>query len=208
MAFKRVVRIIKIPPKARSNPTEFLEKLTEALRTPSTSICLKGDTIRVEVAGPPRTVYETLGNITSLLEEYSEQPGGSLKKYTYEAVERLAGVGVPVELLGEYLRLKGYRAARKTKKSIETSAPKDVVVDAARRIGDSLVKAGSVKLSNTAFKMVVVASAMLGLEPSLVVERGLKEGVLEASAAGSIRVSHFWRKSLTDFLEALKEAPG
>ncbi|MFN4046537.1 MAG: DUF2067 family protein, partial [Acidilobaceae archaeon] len=116
------------------------------------------------------------------------------------------GVGVPVELLGEYLRLKGYRIARKTRRSIETNAPRDVVVDAARRIGDTIAKARSVKLSNTAFKMVVVASAMLGLEPSLVIERGLKEGVLEASAE-SIRVSHFWRKSLMDFLESLKEPP-
>ncbi len=203
--FKRVVRVIKIPPKARGNPQEFLEKLAEALRTPSASICLKGDIIRVEVAGPPRSVYDTLGNITSLLEEYSEQPVRSLKKYSYEAVERLAGVGVSVELLGEYLRLKGYRVARKTRKSIETDAPKDIVVDAARRIGGALAKVGGVKLSNTAFKIVVVASAMLGLEPSIVVERGLEEGILEASATGSIRVSHFWRKSLRDFLGTLKE---
>ena len=200
--FEKVVKVYKIPLAAQGDIQAFLEKLSKRIRTPIASITVRRGTLRVELSGPATQIAESLEAIKELLQEYDAGLGrrAKTKVFTYGVVEELIGTGVPVDTLEELLKLRGYPTRRRAKKSIETTAPKRVVVEEARKLAKALERLRGVKLSRTAVKIAAVASAYLGLDPLQVVEEAVKAGVLHREQDGRISVDYAWRGALREFI--------
>lgn len=202
--FDSVVRIYKIPPGARGDLQSFLERLSKHIKTPVASITVRGDSIRVELAGPSSQIAESLESIRNLFKEYGVKLSKKVRTITFGQIEDLVGAGIPVDTLEELLKLKGYPTRRKAKKSIETRAPRKVVVEEASKLVKAYEKLKDIKISKSAAKMVSVASAYLDLDPLKVVEEATNMGLIYRDPHGRFGMNYAWRAALREFIRSYR----
>jgi len=198
--YKTVTKVYKVPPQARGDLQSFLDRLSRNIKTPIASISVRGDTIRVELSGTLSQIRETMDALRKLFEEYKVKVERKARVITFHDIESMAGVGVPVDVLEELLKLKGYPARRRAKKSIETTAPKEVVEEAVRKLVEAYKSVRHDKISKRAMKMVIVASAYLELNPPQVIEEALKAKILSKDPNGRIRIEYAWRGALRELV--------
>jgi len=203
--YKTVVRIYRIPPQARGDIQSFLEALSKRIKAPIASISVRENLVRIELSGSKSQVYGSLEAIRRFLSEYKVEVGKKARTFTFGMIEDIAGIGIPVDTLEEILKLKGYPAWRKAKKSIETIAPKNIVEEEARKLAETYKMIVNEKMSKTAMKMVTVASAYLGVNPLEVIENAIKMGILVRHADGRLRMEYSWRGALREFIRAYKK---
>jgi hypothetical protein len=204
--YKTVVRIYRIPPQVRGDLQSFLEALTRRIKTPVASITVKGDTIRIEMSGPRDQVFKSLAALRAFFGEYKVDVGKRAWVFTFDKIESIAGIGIPVDTLEELLRLRGYPARRRTKrsKSVETTAPREVVVEEIKRLAEAYSKVRGERMSEGAMKLVVVASAYLGVDPQSVIRKALEIGVVVRESDGKLRVDYAWRGALREVIRAYR----
>ncbi len=203
---KTVVRIYKIPPQVRGDLQSFLERLSKRIKTPVASIGVKGDVIRVELSGPREQVYQSLEALRRFFEEYRVSVGKKVRVLTFSKIESIADSRIPVDTLEELLKLRGYPARRRAKKSIETTAPKEVIVEEARKLGEAYRKVREEKISGSAMKMIAVAAAYLEVDPREVIEKAIEIGVLTRDPDGKLRIGYAWRGALREVIRAYRSS--
>jgi len=203
----RVVRVLRIPLEARANIQGFIDRISKAITTPSASISVKGDVIRVELIGPASLVNESILALRSIIDEYKPHKKPlNTRTYTSDKVEKLAGVKIPIDTLEELLKLKGYTVVRKTKRSIDTNAPLNVIEEYARKLGEVLSKIRDAKMSRAAKKSIIVASAFLDIDdPMKLIEECLAKGMMVKGDDGRIKTWYTWRGALREIIKTLKQ---
>lgn len=208
--YETVVKIYKIPAQARGELQVFLERLSKNVKTPIASITIRGDTIRVELTGPRSQVLESLEAIRNLLREYHVKVGKKVRVYTFSKIESIVGMGIPVDTLEELLKLRGYPARRRAKKSIETTAPREIVEKEAKQLAEAYKKLASLNLnmSKTVAKMVAVTSAYLGVEPSTIIEEAVRLGIVSRESNNKLTMNYVWRGAIRELIKALSPREG
>lgn len=203
--YRSVTRVYKVPPQARGDLQAFLDRLSKHIRTPIASISVRGDTIRVELSGTLSQIRDSTEALRRFFEEYKVKVGKKVRVITFHKMENIAGTGAPIDALEELIKLKGFPARRRAKKSIETTAPKKVVEEAVRKLVEAYGKVRDERISSSAMKMVIVVSAYLELDPSQVIEEAMKMNILFKDSNGKIRTGYAWRGALREFMRAYRK---
>ncbi len=202
---KRVI-ILRLPPAARRDPDSFLRYLSKALIGDTILMRLQGDKLRIEIYGGEALAAMTLANIKRLLEEYrvrQKRPGET--RVSRAALNKAAGVAVPLDVLVEALKASGYRAWQDDNGDLVSNADPDTVLGLASAIGAALRDTQLLEATRTAKKLVVATMALAGVDQVRAIDAGMEAGVLDEDDEGKLYVRGDWREALKKVLEVLRQ---
>ncbi len=201
--------------------TEELEKLVEVI---SESVTVKGvevyletktNTVCVYIYGPKDLAKQAEAQILQAVKAYRGQTRKDYRGlYHYDILQVLdklnLKVAIPLDLLVEVLKLKGYRAELR-KGILYTDASLDELGKVAKRIADAYYALRYSELTTQAKKAVALAAALLDVDESRVEELAnnlLKEGLLKTFELpdGRVRIipSMHWEEVFKRVVEYAK----
>ncbi len=194
---RKRVFIVKIPPLARADFDKFMERLSKAVAGDPVLMRLQGDKLRIEVYGGEVLARRTVINVRRVIREFtvSRAPSGrGARRLPREAINRAAGVAVPLDVLEEVLRIRGFEAEA-SGDYLVTNADAGEVERAASEVARMLSEAAGLPATRTAKKAIVAAGAASGASLVDVVDAGLSLGVLDEDLEGKLHVVGDWREA-------------
>lgn len=192
LAKRRIM--IRFPPPDVESRERFLERLFSQIKTPFSRVEIEDDRIMIELAGDGASIRETIIRIKRLQEEYRVSvKARGLRVYNARRIHREAGLAIPMDVLAEVLRRNGWRA-RESEEGIETDAPFDEVVSAAKLVAEAVGEMQHLDAARGAKKALATAMAVTGAPLQDAINAGLEAGVLVERSEGGLEARVPWRE--------------
>ncbi|MEM1927264.1 MAG: DUF2067 family protein [Acidilobaceae archaeon] len=207
---RSIVRYFAIPESARGDIQAFLEKLSRSITARTASIVIAGDKLRVELYGSDTEIFMSLERIRKILSSYrmeeSRERSRRVRVVSADDLRDLAGAKIPIDTLAEYLRRRGYYVGFRSRRSIETNAPREVVEEAARKLAESYerVSGEHARISKAVAKALSVILALTGRDLEKVVELCLAEGLASREESGKLVALRPWTVIVGEALRRLR----
>jgi len=157
----------------------------------------------IELVGDGASIRETIIRIKRLLDEYRVvAKKGGLREYAARRIHREAGLAIPMDVLAEVLKRNGWRSEAR-EDAIETTAPFQEVVSAARLVAEALEAMKHVQASRSAKKALATAMAATGAPLEDAVRAGLEAGVIVENDEGRLETVIPWREAAREIIRRL-----
>ncbi len=200
---KKRVFIIKLPPLAREDMDKFMERLSSAIAGDTVLMKYKDGYLRVEVYGGEVLARRTKEGIKRVLDEFHAKQSGRGSRVAKKAIDREAGVAIPLDVLELVVRLSGYDVDVRDDEII-IRGPPSIVLSTARIIGEYIRESENLYATRTAKKLVVAIGALTRESIVEIVEAGLNEGILEEDDEGKLHVTCQWREAVKKLVKHLE----
>jgi len=189
-------RLYTITPPPGIELEKILERISEELRIPYAEISYSKGKLYVELVGTEAQMRESWARLRNVVAElwglHSLRVRGEAP---IDVLVKEAGRTFPPEALVYALELRGYKAEI-SDGVLRTTAPADIVIELARRIGE-IVDELKYRVKGTAIKRLIAAvAAGLDVDVDKVLEFGLKMRVFEENEEGKIELREEWRRAL------------
>ena len=197
-------RLYTITPPPGIELEKILERISEELRIPYAEISYSKGKLYVELVGTEAQMRESWARLRNVVAElwglHSLRVRGEAP---IDVLVKEAGRTFPPEALVYALELRGYKAEI-SDGVLRTTAPADIVIELARRIGE-IVDELKYRVKGTAIKRLIAAvAAGLDVDVDKVLEFGLKMRVFEENEEGKIELREEWRRALRKLAVMLK----
>ncbi|MEM0340408.1 MAG: DUF2067 family protein [Acidilobaceae archaeon] len=206
---KTFVRYLPIPEVAKNDLQSFLEKLSKSLATKTANIVILGDKVRLELYGSETEIIMSLERIRRLLASYkverSEKTKKRLRSISADELKELSGTQIPIDVLAEYLKRKGFRVEFLSRRRIQTDASKEVVQKATLELAESfkIVRSSNLRASRSAVKALTVILALTKRNLEEVLEVCLREGAL-SEESGRLTALIPWTSIVEEVLDVFR----
>lgn len=168
--------VVKIPPEAMRDLDRFLQRVSSVLKVPEASFRVeRGGVLRVEVKGPRAEIREAMARVRSVVSEFTVIDAGGSKIYNVKWIASVAGGPVPLDVLVEALKAKGYTASA-TGESLETRAPRETVVELASLVREAYESLKEPLYSRAFRKAIALAHALTGKPVSKLIDVAEQRG--------------------------------
>lgn len=195
---------ISVPPGV---PLEKVyEKVSSAAKTSYSEIRFEEGRLVVRLVGTEYSIRSAWASIREAIRDLWELYGLDRSGETsIDSIVREIRATFPPEALVEALKIRGYAASLGEGRNVlRTNAPSSVVLELAKSIARVLEEIRFSVRGSSAKRVVASVSAGLGLEPSIVVEYGVRLGVFGYDEDERIVLKEEWRRAIRKLVVVLR----